>query len=181
MVQTHYYLASNTNLYRVDVEFFILTIYFWKCLGFFESYFQYQLKQEKICPKSMIRKKGRKMIHCLIIYFCEVDYKIFYYFLLKISKTLQCLRKYCFQKISVAQFANVIKAIFLTGSFQEFCLPFRNRYFKEHLPCGYRAESYPQRARFPVKDYFVPSLTILDVVLERSLVESSYSESFCKN
>ena len=52
------------------------------------------------------------------------------------------------------QLTNVIKANYLTITFQGFCLPFRNNYFKEQLLCAYRAGSYPQHACFPLKTYF---------------------------
>ena len=38
---------------------------------------------------------------------------------------------------------NVIKANYLTISFQGFRLPFKNSFFKEKLLCVYRAGPYP--------------------------------------
>ena len=39
--------------------------------------------------------------------------------------------------------ANVIKTNYITYSYQGFCLPFKNSYFKEQIICAYRAEPYP--------------------------------------
>ena len=79
--------------------------------------------------------------------------------------------------MSGVQLTNVIKANYLTITFQGFSLPFSHSYFKEQLLCAYRAGPYHSMRHFQSKP--ICSLSTF-VVLERGLYESSCSGAFEK-
>ena len=135
------------------MAFCTLINYFRKLFEFFRCYFRHVLAEtttgrcslKRFDPKSLIKKgeewqiDNKKNIEKLL-WSRLLDFLLFH-----IKGNHKNLSEILVKQLFLIDFrcTIVIKANYLTITFQRICRPFRNSYFKEQLLCAYRAEPYP--------------------------------------